>query len=102
MQDYCFYLLSEGGNGTNDNDDDYSVESIGIEKAMDVFYRALTVYLTSTSEFIDSRQATIQSASDLYGECSNEVEQVINAWYAVGVGPNSYTQDLSLFLLLVL
>jgi len=54
VQDYCFYLLSDGGTGTNDNDDDYSVEPIGIEKATDIFYRALTIYLTATSEFIDS------------------------------------------------
>src|SRR5690606_27938945 len=30
---YWFYLLSEGGSGTNDNGDDYSVEGITIQKA---------------------------------------------------------------------
>ncbi len=96
VQDYCFYLMSDGGSGTNDNSDDYNVDAIGIDKATDIFYRALTVYLEATDQFVDSRQATIQSAIDLYGECSNEVEQVINAWYAVGVGPDDYTNDLSL------
>ncbi len=43
-----------------------------------------------------ARIESIHSAEDLYGECSNEVEQVINAWYAVGVGPDSYTRDLSI------
>ncbi len=96
VQDYCFYLLSEGGSGTNDYGDTYSVDSIGIENATDIFYRAATVYIPSTANFYDSRQATIQAAIDLFGECSNEVEQLIHAWYAVGVGSDTYTRDLAL------
>ncbi len=96
VQDYCFYLLSDGGSGSNDNGDDYNVEGIGIENATDIFYRAATVYIPSTANFYDSRQATIQAAIDLFGECSNEVEQLIHAWYAVGVGPDTYTRDLAL------
>jgi len=33
-----------------------------------------------------TRLGTIQSASELYGQCSNEYKQVMNAWAAVGVG----------------
>ncbi|MCF8368879.1 MAG: M4 family metallopeptidase [Bacteroidales bacterium] len=96
VQDYCFYLLSDGGTGTNDYGDDYNVVGIGIDHASDIFYRALTVYMSTTAQFIDSRQFTIQAAIDLFGDCSNEVEQLIHAWYAVGVGPDTYTRDLAL------
>ncbi len=96
VQNYWFYLLSEGGSGVNDNGDAYTVEGIGIESAADITYRNLTSYLTSTSTYQDARQGAIQSAIDLYGECSNEVLQVIKAWHAVGLGSNSYSKDLEL------
>ncbi|HKK37962.1 MAG TPA: M4 family metallopeptidase, partial [Cryomorphaceae bacterium] len=86
VQNYWFYLLVEGGSGTNDNDDDYSVQSIGLEAAADIAFRNLTVYLGPNSQYEDARTFSIQSAIDLYGECSDEVIAVTNAWHAVGVG----------------
>lgn len=87
VQNYWFYLVAIGDNGTNDNGDNYNVTGIGLASAADVAYRNLTVYLTSSSEFADARFYGIQSAIDLFGSCSNEVETVTNAWFAVGVGP---------------
>ncbi|MFT5823188.1 MAG: bacillolysin [Crocinitomix sp.] len=87
VQNYWFYLLTEGGTGTNDNDDDYTVTSAGVDAASAIAFRNLTVYLTPSSQFEDARFYAIQSAIDLYGACSFEVEQTTNAWYAVGVGP---------------
>jgi Zn-dependent metalloprotease len=55
------------------------------EKAEQVFYRALTTYLTKSSQFVDLRIAIIQSASDLYGANSNEVNQAKTAFDAVGI-----------------
>jgi Zn-dependent metalloprotease len=86
VSNFWFYLLCEGGSGTNDIGHVYSVGAIGMEKALQITYRTLTVYLTSTSNFMDTRVASIQAAVDLYGPCSNEVIAVANAWYAVGVG----------------
>jgi hypothetical protein len=96
VQDYWYYLLSEGGPGVNDNGDSYNVEGIGMEKATDIVYRNLTLYLIPSTTFADARQGSIQAALDLYGACSNEVLQVINAWHAVGLGPDGYSNDLSL------
>jgi len=97
VQDYWYYLLSEGGTGVNDNSDSYSVEGIGMEKATDIVYRNLTLYMIPAATFTDARHGSIQAAIDLYGECSNEVAQVINAWYAVGVGPTTAShKDISL------
>lgn len=59
--------------------------AVSKEKAEQVFYRALTNYLTSKSQFIDLRIAVVQSAKDLYGENSAEAEAVGNAFDAVGI-----------------
>lgn len=94
VQNKWFFLLSDGESGTNDNGDDYNVTGIGISKAAEIAYRNLTVYLTSTSNYHDAREGALQSAKDLYGNCSNEAIQCGEAWYAVGVGVNeSYYDD---------
>ena len=86
VQNYWFYLLATGRSGTNDNGDDFVVDSIGIYKAQQIAYRNLTTYLTPSSNFNEARYYAIQSAADLYGPCSDEVIATTNAWYAVGVG----------------
>lgn len=86
VQNKWFYLLTEGGTGTNDNGDTYSVNGIGLDAAARIAYRNLTVYLTEDSEYNDARFFAIQAALDLFGPCSSEVEATVNAWYAVGVG----------------
>lgn len=86
VQNFWFYLLSDGGSGTNDNGDSYSVTGIGIADAAKIAYRALTVYLTNTSQYTDARDASIQAATDLFGGCSTQLIQTTNAWQAVGVG----------------
>ncbi len=82
---YWFYLLSDGGSGTNDNNDAFAVTGIGIADAAAVAYRILTVYLTSTSEFLDARYASVTAATDLFGAGSQQVQSVNDAWDAVGV-----------------
>ncbi len=75
------YLIAEGlsaeGLGT----------SIGRTKTAQIFYRALTVYLTASAQFVDARRATIQAATDLYGAA--ETQAVTAAWNAVEVTDNS-------------
>ncbi|MCX7570659.1 M4 family metallopeptidase [Tumebacillus sp. DT12] len=56
------------------------------DNAGKVWYRALAQYLTANSQFIDAKNATIQSATDLFGAGSAEVTAVTNAWNNVGVG----------------
>jgi len=83
---YMFYLLVTGGSGTNDLGNSFTVSGIGLSKADQIIYRTETVYLTATSKYADWRTACINAATDLYGASSNEVTQVQNAWYAVGIG----------------
>lgn len=91
IQNHWFYLLCQGGSGTNDNSIAYSISGIGIADAEKIAYRNLTTYLTPNSTFNDARAFAIQSAIDLFGSCSNNVTQCANAWYAVGVGTGMYS-----------
>ncbi|MCH8903737.1 MAG: M4 family metallopeptidase [Bacteroidetes bacterium] len=86
VQNKWFYLLANGGSGTNDNGSDYNLTGITKEKAADIAYRNLTVYLTSTSNYYDSRMGSMLAAEDLFGICSVEALETADAWYAVGVG----------------
>lgn len=83
---YWFYLISEGGSGTNDLNHNYNISGIGMNDAADISYRLLTVYLTNTSNYADARYYGIQAAIDYFGACSEEVEKVTNSFYAIGVG----------------
>lgn len=96
VQNYWFYLLANGGSGTNHNGDTYNVTGIGIEKATEIAYRNLTVYLTSRSRYADAKRYGIQAAQDLFGDCPapQEVISTINAWYAVGLGDEYSTDNL--------
>ncbi len=82
---YWFYLLVTGGSGTNDNGLDYTIESIGWEKAWTIAHNTWTQYLISSSSYPDCANFALEVTSDLYGACSFELEQVANAWEAVGV-----------------
>ncbi len=86
VQNWWFYLITEGGTGTNDASNSYKVDSLGILKAEQIAYRNLTVYLTPSSQYSDARFYSIRSATDLYGNCSKEVIAVTNAWHACNVG----------------
>jgi Zn-dependent metalloprotease len=83
---YWFYLLSQGGSGTNDKGFAFSVSGLGNTKAAAIAYSTLVNYLTPTSQYAQARTASIQAATALYGATSNEVTQVANAWDAVNVG----------------
>jgi len=59
--------------------------SLDIEQAADIWYRALTLYMTSSETFAQARLDTTSAATDLYGSGSAQVTAVENAWSTVGV-----------------
>ena len=59
--------------------------TVGSDVAEQIFYRALDVYLTASSDFADFRIATLQAATDLHGASSSEVAALGNALDAVGI-----------------
>ena len=88
-----FYLLAEGSGARTYSGVNHkaptcnggSVTGIGRDKAAKVWYRALTMYMTSSTDYAGAAVATIAAASDLYGPTSTERSAVIKAWRAVGV-----------------
>jgi Zn-dependent metalloprotease len=89
---HLFYLLAEGSGISRYTDDTGattcnggSVAQIGRRAAERIWYRALTVYLTSTSTYASARTATLSAAADLFGADGPEHRAVAAAWSAVGV-----------------
>ncbi|MGY5044833.1 M4 family metallopeptidase [Streptomyces sp. 900105755] len=87
------YLLAEGSgpktiNGVSYNSPTYNgstVTGIGRDKLGAIWYRALTVYMTSSTNYAGARTATLSAAKDLYGNGSTEYNAVAAAWSAVNV-----------------
>jgi len=77
-----FYLLSEGGTNKTSKK---AVTGIGRAKAEKIWYRALTTYMTSSTNFKAARAATLKAVKDLYGAGKAEETAVAAAWTAVGV-----------------
>ncbi|MGR3872641.1 M4 family metallopeptidase [Streptomyces graminifolii] len=88
------YLLAEGSGAKTVNGVSYnsptcnssSVSGIGRDKLGAIWYRALTVYMTSSTNYAGARTATLNAAKDLYGVGSSEYAAVGAAWSAVNVG----------------
>jgi Zn-dependent metalloprotease len=58
---------------------------IGRQAAQQIWYRALTVYMTSGTNYQGARAATLSAATDLYGAGSAQYNAVAAAWSAVSV-----------------
>ncbi|MEU0406496.1 M4 family metallopeptidase [Streptomyces griseorubiginosus] len=87
------YLLAEGSGPKTINGVSYNsptsngstVTGIGRDKLGAIWYRALTVYMTSSTNYAGARTATLNAAKDLYGAGSAEYNAVAAAWSAVNV-----------------
>ncbi|HUM47466.1 MAG TPA: M4 family metallopeptidase [Chitinophagales bacterium] len=95
VQNFMFYLLVAGGSGVNDNGTPYSVTPIHIYDAEEIAFLSHT-YLWGSAEYGDARDAWIQAAIDLFGNCSQQAISVAKAWRAVGVGLDEYGYDQNL------
>ncbi|CAJ3897887.1 thermolysin metallopeptidase [Burkholderia pseudomallei] len=90
-----FYLLAEGPVAPSTDtglsrsqlvcNGDTGFSGLGRDKAGKIWYRTLTVYLTTNSSYPGARRASIQAANDLYGVNSLESATVARAWSAAGV-----------------
>ncbi|MFI6544163.1 M4 family metallopeptidase [Streptomyces prunicolor] len=91
---HLFYLLSEGSGAKTVNGvaydsptyDGVPVAGIGIDNAQKVWYRALSTYMTSSTNYAGARTATLQAATDLFGAYSPTYLAVADAWAAINVG----------------
>ncbi|WP_459650670.1 M4 family metallopeptidase [Kitasatospora sp. Ki12] len=93
VANHFFYLLSEGSgaksiNGFSYNSPTYdnsTLAGIGRDKAAQIWYKALTTYFTSTTDYAGARAGTLSAAADLYGSGSAEYNAVAATWTAVNV-----------------
>ncbi|MGW8726222.1 M4 family metallopeptidase [Streptomyces sp. NPDC055808] len=93
VANHFFYLLSEGSGAKTIGGVDYDsptkdgskVTGIGRDKALQIWYKALTSYFTSTTDYADARKGTLSAATDLYGADSAEFKAVEAAWTGVDV-----------------
>ncbi|MFF3838189.1 M4 family metallopeptidase [Streptomyces sp. NPDC001930] len=90
---HFFFLLSEGSgaktiNGVSYNSptsDGSTLTGIGRTKAYKIWYKALSTYMTSSTNYAGARAATLSAATDLYGAGSAEYTAVAKAWTAINV-----------------
>ena len=100
VANHFFYLLAEGavvpagfGAGTWANltpsslvcNGNTSLAGIGRTKAQAIWYKALTTYMTSGTNYAGAKTATLNAANALYGSGSPESNAVTAAWAAVGL-----------------
>ncbi|MFD4541993.1 M4 family metallopeptidase [Streptomyces bauhiniae] len=93
VANHFFYLLSEGSGAKTIGGVDYdsptkdgsTVTGIGRDKALQIWYKALTSYFTSTTDYANARKGTLSAATDLYGADSAEYKAVEAAWAGVDV-----------------
>ena len=93
VANHFYYMLAEGTgpktigglphNGHTCNGT--TITGIGRVKAEHIWYRALTVYMTSSTNYSGARTATLNAARDLYGAGSTQYNAVAAAWSAVSV-----------------
>ena len=91
---HFFYLLAEGsgansfGGVAHDSPtcNGSTINGIGRTDAAKIWYRALDVYMTSSTNYAGARTATLNAAQDLFGAGSTQHNTVAAAWSAVSVG----------------
>jgi Zn-dependent metalloprotease len=79
----AFYLTSESGTHHLSG---VTTTGIGAADSEKIYYRALSVYMTASTNFAAARTATLNAATDLFGGTSAQYTAVATAWCAVGVG----------------
>jgi Zn-dependent metalloprotease len=90
---HWFYLASEGSGAKDINGVHYdsptadgsTVKGIGRDKVEKIWFKALTTYMTSTTDYKAARDASLKAATDLYGKDSDEYKGVDAAWAGVNV-----------------
>jgi Zn-dependent metalloprotease len=92
VANHFFYLLAEGAVAPASYnyspsqlvcDGNTSLAGVGRDKAERIWFRALTLYFTSDTDYAGARVATISAARDLYGDAT--ASAVGRAWSAVNV-----------------
>jgi Zn-dependent metalloprotease len=82
VQNFAFYLLTEGGSGTNDGHP-YSINGLGLEQASNIAMYANLYLLTPSAQYRDARDAWILAATIL----GYNATTVSDVWTVAGLPP---------------
>jgi thermolysin len=82
IPNYVFYLCSQGGTHHRSG---VTVSGIGYSACERIWYRALTSYMTSSTNFAGARNATLSAAAAIFGSGSAQYNTVAQAWTACGI-----------------
>jgi Zn-dependent metalloprotease len=99
VTNHFFYLLAEGSapdggapasptcnpSDTRQAHGNGALFGIGRDAAQRIWYRALTLYFTSSTNYAGARVATMNAARDLFGDGSTQQNAVAAAWSALNV-----------------
>ncbi|MBB5871752.1 Zn-dependent metalloprotease [Allocatelliglobosispora scoriae] len=97
VANHFFFNLAEGTGATSYGTSPVcgsapAVVGIGRAKAEKIWYRALDVYFTTNTSYVNTstpantaRAYSLRAATDLYGSCTTEYKAVQAAWTAVNV-----------------
>jgi len=96
IANHVYYLLAEGttsgspsktcvAGNTRVASGNASVAGIGRSAAERIWYRALSVYMTPSTNYAGARVASLNAAADLFGSASATYNSVASAWTAVNV-----------------
>ena len=89
MDNYLVTNADNGGVHTNSgipNKAFFNIATaVGRPAAGQIYYRALTVYMTASTNFLGARLAILQAAEDIFGAASLQAAAVESAFDAVGV-----------------
>jgi Zn-dependent metalloprotease len=96
---HWFYLASEGSGAKVINGVSYNsptcnastVTGIGRSAAEKIWYRTLSTYLTSNSNYAAARTGAIKSAKDLYGAASTQCAGIESSFSAIAVPAGAET-----------
>ncbi len=94
VANHFFYLLAEGSGAkpiggvvhSSTTCNGSTITGIGRDAAAKIWYKALTEYMTSNTNYAGARTATLNAAGALYGASSTQYAAVAAAWSAVSVG----------------
>ena len=95
VANHFFYLLAQGtsagvpsktcvAGNTRVATGTGTLTGIGRSAAERIWYRALTTYMTASTNYAGARTATLNAANDLFGAGSAQSNAVAAAWSAVG------------------
>lgn len=89
MDNYYNTTSDQGGVHTNSGIPNKAAfliaQAIGCEKTAKIYYRALTTYFNSSTNFVGAHDGFVQAATDLYGATGAEVKAINDAFTTVGV-----------------